>query len=141
MQYSWVNSTLKDNYGERGFVISSMMTLGFTMQIWVPLFTYPTVQAPRFPNGYPASAAFEFGMYAILMFGSWYIVRWKKRQGLGEEVSDVETARDSADDSEAGGEGSLSEKRNGKAVTAPRSSVYDGQETSSEVAGIRKHDQ
>src|SRR5690242_12338427 len=71
-----------------------MMTLGFTMQIWVPLFTYPTVQAPRFPNCYPASAAFEFGMYAILMFGSWYMVRWKRRQGMqeGGGVSDIETA-------------------------------------------------
>lgn len=136
-----MNSTLKDNYGERGFVISSMMTLGFTMQIWIPLFTYPTVQAPRFPNGYPASAAFEFGMYAILMFGSWYIVRWKKRQGLGVEVSDVETARDSAEESEVGGESSLGEKQDGKAAAAPRSSEYGGQEASSEAASVRKHDQ
>lgn len=118
-----------------------MMTLGFTMQIWIPLFTYPTVQAPRFPNGYPASAAFEFGMYAILMFGSWYIVRWKKRQGLGEEVSDVETARDSAEESEVGGESSLGEKQDGKAAAAPRSSGYGVQEASSEAAGVRKHDQ
>lgn len=51
--YSWVNRTLADNYAERGLVISSMMTAGFSSQIWVPLFTFPTVQAPRFPNGYP----------------------------------------------------------------------------------------
>jgi ACS family pantothenate transporter-like MFS transporter len=57
--YSWVNHTLADNYGERGLTISSMMTFGFCTQIWVPLFTFPTVQAPRFPNGYPVSSSHQ----------------------------------------------------------------------------------
>jgi hypothetical protein len=77
--YSWVNSTLKENYGERGLIISSMMTLGFCNQIWIPLFTFPTVEAPRFPNGYPAATVFEFTMWAILMGGVWYMKRWKMR--------------------------------------------------------------
>lgn len=37
MQYTWVNFTLKENYGERGLIISSMMTMGFSTSIWVPL--------------------------------------------------------------------------------------------------------
>ncbi|KXJ87582.1 major facilitator superfamily transporter [Microdochium bolleyi] len=106
--YSWVNSTLKDNYGERGLIISSMMTLGFTMQIWVPLFTYPTVQAPRFPHGYPASAVFEVAMWALLMFGSWYMARWKLRQqsptGSGGGAADVEAQ---------GGDGALQGEKEG----------------------------
>ena len=77
--YSWVNFTLKENYGERGLIISSMMTLGFCNQIWVPLFTFPTVEAPRFPNGYPAATVFEFTMWAILMVGVWYMKRWKAK--------------------------------------------------------------
>lgn len=92
--YSFVNTTLKESYGERGLVISSMMTVGFCTQIWVPLFTFPTVQAPRFPNGYPAAAVFEFCMWGILVFGVWYMRRWKGRRGdveVGEggEVGDV----------------------------------------------------
>ncbi|RBQ69313.1 hypothetical protein FVER14953_04328 [Fusarium verticillioides] len=75
--YSWVNSTLKENYGERGLIISSMMTLGFFNQIWIPLFIFPTVEAPRFLNGYPAATVFEFTMWAILMGGVWYMKRWK----------------------------------------------------------------
>ncbi|KAG9500689.1 hypothetical protein J7337_006368 [Fusarium musae] len=77
--YSWVNSTLRENYGERGLIISSMMTLGFCNQIWIPLFTFPTVEAPRFPNGYPAATVFEFTMWAILMGGVWYMKRWKTK--------------------------------------------------------------
>ena len=80
--YSFVNTQLKESYGERGLVISSMMTLGFCSQIWVPLFTYPTVQAPQFPHGYPASTVFEFAMSAILMFGVWYMPRWNARRGI-----------------------------------------------------------
>lgn len=47
--YSFVNTQLKESYGERGLVISSMMTLGFCSQIWVPLFTFPTVQGMSCP--------------------------------------------------------------------------------------------
>jgi ACS family pantothenate transporter-like MFS transporter len=77
--YSWVNRTLANNYGERGLIISSMMTFGFCTQIWVPLFTFPTVEAPRFPNGYPAASVFEFSMWATLMTGVWYMKRWEAK--------------------------------------------------------------
>lgn len=56
-----------------------MMTLGFCNQIWVPLFTFPTVEAPRYPHGYPAATVFEVAMWAILMFGTWYMKRWKQK--------------------------------------------------------------
>lgn len=58
-------------------LISSMMTFGFCSQIWVPLFTFPTVQAPHFPHEYPAVVEFEIAMWSILMFGVWYMARWK----------------------------------------------------------------
>ncbi|KAM0323651.1 hypothetical protein ACHAQA_008586 [Verticillium albo-atrum] len=98
--YSWVNSTLKENYGERGLIISSMMTLGFCNQIWIPLFTFPTVEAPRFPNGYPAATVFEFTMWAILMFGTWYMKRWKtKNPDLEMRLASEAAARADAEGS------------------------------------------
>ena len=88
--YSFVNTRLPDNYGERGLVISSMMTFGFCSQIWVPLFTFPTVQAPQFPHGYPACVVFEVAMWAILMFGVVYMARWKLRHPDLDEAVDVQ---------------------------------------------------
>lgn len=85
--YSWVNRTLANNYGERGLTISSMMTFGFCTQIWVPLFTFPTVEAPRFPNGYPAASVFEFSMWATLMTGVWYMKRWKAKHSDLEPIA------------------------------------------------------
>lgn len=84
--YSFVNTSLAESYGERGLVISSMMTLGFTCQIWVPLFTFPTVQAPRFPNGYPAATVFLVTMWGLFVGGVWYMRRWN-RQRQDEETS------------------------------------------------------
>lgn len=92
--YSFVNTSIPESYGERGLVISSMMTLGFCMQIWVPLFTFPTIQAPRFPSGYPAALVFEVVMWGILMFGVWYMARWRLRQNEVDEergLSGLET--------------------------------------------------
>ncbi|KAI9151385.1 Pantothenate transporter liz1 [Paramyrothecium foliicola] len=97
--YSWVNSTLKTNYGERGLIISSMMTLGFCNQIWIPLFTFPTVEAPRFTHGYPAATAFEFGMWSILMFGTWYMPRWARKH---PELQDTDDAQGVSDDGSSG---------------------------------------
>jgi hypothetical protein len=101
--YSWVNFTLKENYGERGLIISSMMTFGFCTQIWVPLFTFPQKEAPRFPSGYPAAVVFEFSMWSILMFGTYYMKRWKAKR------SDIESPIPPGEDNEERNEGSDSE--------------------------------
>ncbi|KAI9896055.1 hypothetical protein N3K66_008955 [Trichothecium roseum] len=95
--YSWLNSTLSENYGERGLIISSMMTLGFCTQIWVPLFTFPTVEAPEFRHGYPACVAFEFLMWATLMVGVSFMKRW----GRGRR-DDSETGSATGDESQHG---------------------------------------
>ena len=52
-----------------------MMTAGYCTYIWVPLFTFPTVEAPRFPHGYPPSVVFNFALWAIIMFGIWFMAR------------------------------------------------------------------
>lgn len=116
--YSWVNFTLKENYGERGLIISSMMTLGFCMKIWVPLFTFPASEAPVYPHGYPAATVFQFAMWAFLMFGAWYVKRWKQKHPdlemrlAAEEEAQAE--RISGIESEGDGSGSDGSKDKGK---------------------------
>lgn len=46
----------------------------------VPLFTFPTVEAPRFAKGYPASVVFVCALWASVMFGHWYMGRHEARQ-------------------------------------------------------------
>ncbi|KAK4689630.1 MFS transporter, ACS family, pantothenate transporter, partial [Tremellales sp. Uapishka_1] len=85
--YSWINATLVNDTAERGFIISSMMTLGYCTYVWVPLFTFPTVQSPRFQHGYPASIAFTVALWAIVMFGMWFMDRKKRREADAENVN------------------------------------------------------
>ncbi|ODN83497.1 hypothetical protein L202_01631 [Cryptococcus amylolentus CBS 6039] len=71
--YSWINDTLRSSPAERGLIISACMTLGYTFYIWVPLFTFPTVEAPRYPHGYPPSIVFAAALYLLVLFGMWYM--------------------------------------------------------------------
>ncbi|ORY29542.1 major facilitator superfamily domain-containing protein [Naematelia encephala] len=73
--YSWINSTLRNSTAERGFIISSMMTAGYCTYIWVPLFTFPTVEAPRFKHGYPAAVVFTFALWITVLSGVLYMRR------------------------------------------------------------------
>jgi len=102
---------------DRGVVISSMMTFGFCSQIWVPLFTFPTVQAPRFPHGYPAVVVFEVAMWSILMFGVWYMARWKLRN------PDVESITTTATDQTSSQDGSYVEKDKSALSSIPSTPV------------------
>jgi len=66
--YSWVNTALRGDAEERALVISSMMTAGYCTYIWVPIFTFPTVQAPRFPRGYPSAIAFVVALWILTLY-------------------------------------------------------------------------
>jgi hypothetical protein len=101
--YSFVNTSLAESYGERGLVISSMMTLGFSCTIWVPLLIFPTVEAPRWKKGFPAALVFEVAMWAIFIFGVWYMARYKLRQNRSDEEGRLDAA--------SGTETPLDEKR------------------------------
>ncbi|KAH8601781.1 major facilitator superfamily domain-containing protein [Bisporella sp. PMI_857] len=106
--YSWVNFELKENYGERGLIISSMMTMGFMFQIWVPLLTFPAVEAPQWSHGYPAALVFEVAMWSCLMLGTWFMRRWKQKhpdlemQLAQEREQDLSAASSEEVDSEKG---------------------------------------
>jgi hypothetical protein len=95
--YSWLNTQMRDAPESRAFsewchtgtwvisklirptrwftAIGSMMTLGYAGQIWVPLLTFPTVQAPSFPKGYPSSLAFLIAMWGLFLYGFFYMRR------------------------------------------------------------------
>lgn len=92
-----------------------MMTLGFCNQIWIPLFTFPTVEAPRYPHGYPAATVFEVAMWAFLMFGTWYMKSWKlKHPDLEMRLANEEASQNAA--------GVTSDSDRPEAETAP---AYD----------------
>lgn len=50
--YSYANIICAGDAEERAFVLSSMLAFAYTCNIWVPLLTFKTVEAPKYHKGY-----------------------------------------------------------------------------------------
>ncbi|KAJ5755642.1 hypothetical protein N7533_005185 [Penicillium manginii] len=65
--YSTVNTIVKDDSEERALIMGSMMTFGYSFNIWVPLLLFPTAGpngAPRWRKGWPVTFVFYFLLWA-----------------------------------------------------------------------------
>jgi ACS family pantothenate transporter-like MFS transporter len=62
---TWINEILSYSAEHRAIVIGVVETAAFTFQAWVPLFVYPTGDAPHFPIGYEMATMF-FALEIVL---------------------------------------------------------------------------
>ncbi|KAL3436068.1 major facilitator superfamily domain-containing protein [Aspergillus tetrazonus] len=65
--YWWVNVIYRDSIEERAVVLVLITAISTSWTAWVPLFTYPTVEGPRFVHGYSFSAAIT-GLLVAMTF-------------------------------------------------------------------------
>lgn len=63
--YGWANTILRHNVEERALTIILITAIGTSTSAWIPLLVYPTVEAPRFPKGYPCSAAMTVCLFIM----------------------------------------------------------------------------
>lgn len=73
--YGWVNTLLRDSPAERSFTLVFINALAQSSTAWTPLLVFPTVQAPRFPRGYP----FAFACAVSLIVATWGLHWYLKR--------------------------------------------------------------
>lgn len=76
--YSWANIICSSNSQERALTLSTMNTLGNTFSVWVPLFVWKTLDAPRYLKGYAYNIALD-AMMIILLFPLTYLYRREQR--------------------------------------------------------------
>ncbi|KAL4744702.1 hypothetical protein BDW72DRAFT_208810 [Aspergillus terricola var. indicus] len=69
--YGWVNVIYRDSIEERAVVLVLVTAISTSRTAWIPLFTYPTVEGPRFVHGYSFSAAIT-GLLVVMTF----FIRW-----------------------------------------------------------------
>jgi hypothetical protein len=55
--YGWANIILRHSVEERALTLILMTAIATSTNAWIPLLVYPTVESPKFPKGYPYSAA------------------------------------------------------------------------------------
>ncbi|EYE91867.1 MFS general substrate transporter [Aspergillus ruber CBS 135680] len=80
--YSTVNTIVKDDSEERALILGSMMTFGYSFNIWVPLLLFPTAGpdgAPRWRKGWPVTFVFYFLLWAGFV-ASILIYRYEKKR-------------------------------------------------------------
>ncbi|KAL4781751.1 major facilitator superfamily domain-containing protein [Aspergillus varians] len=68
--YGWVNMIYRDSIEERAVVLVLITAVSTSWTAWIPLFTYPTTEAPRFEHGYVFSA-----VVVVLLVGMTFVVR------------------------------------------------------------------
>lgn len=89
--YSHANLVCAGDAEERAFVISSMLATGTAFNAWVPLFVWPTVEAPRLFKGYTFTTVLQPVYFAFSVFVFVYSKR-KMRQEVSEKaVAETQT--------------------------------------------------
>lgn len=89
LSMSWANEICGADAEERAVVLGIMNAAGYAFNAWLPLLTYPTVDAPRFRKGFVFSTA-AFVAQAVVTWTVWFLARGearreKKQKGEGEE--------------------------------------------------------
>lgn len=93
--YSHANLVCAGDAEERAFVISSMLATGTAFNAWVPLFIWPTVEAPRLFKGYTFTTVIQPVYFAFSVFVFIYSNRKAKQeasQKLTREGEAIENA-------------------------------------------------
>ncbi|KAL4866783.1 hypothetical protein BDV12DRAFT_198878 [Aspergillus spectabilis] len=91
--YSTVNTIVKNDSEERALILGSMMTFGYSFNIWVPLLLFPTAGpdgAPRWRKGWPTTFVFHFFIWAGFVTSIVLYRRDQKRKGLTASETDSE---------------------------------------------------
>ncbi|KAK9450429.1 major facilitator superfamily domain-containing protein [Limtongia smithiae] len=117
---AWAAESFQDDAETRGLVVGLGNTISYTMSAWLPLFLFPTTEAPHYRLGYKISSMF-YGIQLLTVPGFWYYLRWEQRKsnmvlnefGLAVNRDDLYALESSG---EVLDEGEIDEKR--KAVTS-----------------------
>ncbi|KAK1994116.1 major facilitator superfamily transporter [Colletotrichum falcatum] len=80
LSMSWTNEICGADAEERAIVIGIMNSLGYAFNAWVPILTYPQVDAPTFKKGFIFSTAAFGAQAAITATVAYFYKRDKKRQ-------------------------------------------------------------
>ncbi|KAK7755094.1 hypothetical protein SLS62_002909 [Diatrype stigma] len=92
LSMSWTNEICGADAEERAVVIGVMNSMGYAFNAWVPLLTYPQVDAPTFRRGFVFTACAFVAQFAITGTVAWFHKRDLDRARRDREGKDEEGA-------------------------------------------------
>ncbi|KAK7742888.1 hypothetical protein SLS63_000456 [Diaporthe eres] len=88
LSMTWANEICGADAEERAVVLGIMNAAGYAFNAWLPLLTYPVVDAPRFKKGFTYTTV-AFVAQAIITWVIWWLSRRDRKK---EEKSAIDTA-------------------------------------------------
>lgn len=73
--HGWVNNILRDSPQERGFTLVLITIIAQSSTAWTPLLTFPTVEAPAYPQGFSFCLGCAIALIAATHILNQYIKR------------------------------------------------------------------
>lgn len=82
---TWANEICGADAEERAVVLGIMNAAGYAFNAWLPLLTYPVVDAPRFQKGFTYTTV-AFVAQAAITWTIWWLARRdrKKEKSAGD---------------------------------------------------------
>lgn len=74
--YGWINDVLKHDAAERAFIFTVANAIAQSSTAWLLILTFKTVEAPRFPKGFP----FTLSMSILTIITAWVVKYLHDRQ-------------------------------------------------------------
>ncbi|KAH8754101.1 major facilitator superfamily transporter [Diaporthe sp. PMI_573] len=88
LSMTWANEICGADAEERAVVLGIMNAAGYAFNAWLPLLTYPVVDAPRFNKGF-IYTTIAFVAQAVITWTIWWLSRRERKK---EEKSAIDTA-------------------------------------------------
>lgn len=86
---SWANEICGADAEERAIVLGIMNAAGYAVHTWLPLWTYPAVDAPRFKKGFTYST-FAYMAEGIMTWTVWLLATRERRKKQKAEIEEQE---------------------------------------------------
>jgi MFS transporter, ACS family, pantothenate transporter len=87
---SWANEICGADAEERAVVLGVMNASGYAVNTWLPLLTYPAIDAPRFKKGFTYSSVAYLAQFGITGLVAWLQMRESRRKATVDgEVEDM----------------------------------------------------
>lgn len=97
--YTWASEVCADDNEERALVIGSMNGFQYAVAAWLPIVTFPQLDAPTFRKGFPSTFGLDIAAIICVLVTQWFVVRHARQKQLDAATSDVQSAtQDSKDD-------------------------------------------
>lgn len=90
--YTWASEVCADDNEERALVIGSMNGFQYAVAAWLPIVTFPQLDAPTFRKGFPSTFGLDIAAIICVLITQWFVIRYRNQETFGSATDDPQSA-------------------------------------------------